>query len=67
MNPEQQKLASDYEDRIAELRRNIVTWQTYGRRARPTHAANLQDQIADAEREIIDLEARKIVALGEPL
>jgi hypothetical protein len=67
MNPEQQKLAGEYEDRIAELRRKIVIWQSHMSRARPTDAGNLQDQIAAADREIIDLEARKIVALGELL
>jgi hypothetical protein len=33
--------------------------------ARPTGGANLQDLIDDANRQIMDLEARKSIALGE--
>jgi hypothetical protein len=59
------ELAKAYDEQIGELRQKLAIWQLHMGEARPTGGANLQDLIDDANRQIMDLEARKSIALGE--
>jgi hypothetical protein len=65
MNADKEQIVKAFDEKIVELRRKITTWQLH--RAQPIAEGNLQDQIDDANRQIMDLEARKSIALGEAL
>jgi hypothetical protein len=62
-----EKTAGDLESEIEELRRRIATWQPMMKNTRPTEAANLRDQIADAEIRIQDLSEMKRQSSGSEL
>jgi hypothetical protein len=62
-----EKTAGDLESEIEELRRRIATWQPMMKNTRPTDAANLRDQIGDAEIRIQDLSEMKRQSSGSEL